>query len=177
MTRSICGTIKQCWAVVTEAVCSHHSHLYPVSEEHVVFKHSNSKRMRRLGCSFKNYFPGEEQPGNVYPGQVVHAFLFQAAGQDVWPPPSPVQTMVGDRLHCVEVAVRPVDPLVDNVQSDSRGSAKSVLHQFYAVTAIHERTFQPHILIGVAHVCEEHIAANARKKKKMKIKTMGAPVG
>lgn len=82
---------------------------------------------------------------------------------DVWPPPSPIQTKVGDRLHCVEVAVRPVDPLVDNVHSDSRGNAKSVLHQLNAVTAIHEGTFQPHILIGIAHVCEEHVAANARK--------------
>lgn len=81
VTRSICGTIEQRRLVVTEAVCSHHSHLCPVSEEHVVFKHSDSKRMRRLGCSFKNYFPGEEQPWNVYPRQAVHAFLFQATGQ------------------------------------------------------------------------------------------------
>lgn len=81
MTWSICCTIEQRRVVVTEAVGSHHSHLCPVSKEHVVFKHSNTKRMRRLGGSFKDDLPGEEQPGNVYPGQVVHAFLFRAAGQ------------------------------------------------------------------------------------------------
>lgn len=80
---------------------------------------------------------------------------------DLWPPPLPVQAMVGDRLHCVEVAVRPVDSFVDNVDSDSSGNAKSFLHQLNAVAAIHEGTFQSHILIGVAHVCEEHVAAIA----------------
>lgn len=56
----------------------------------------------------------------------------------VYPPPPthtgrwlrvPVQTSVGDRLHGVEVAVRPVDPLGDDVHRDPRGNAQAALHQ------------------------------------------------
>lgn len=61
MARSLCGTIEKCWVVVAEAVGSHHTHLGPVSEEYVIFKHSDSKRMRRLGSTIEDDFPGKQQ--------------------------------------------------------------------------------------------------------------------
>lgn len=69
MARSLCSTIEECWIVVTEAVGSHHTHLGPVSEEYIVFKHSNSKRMWSLGSTIENYFPEKEQPQNGYQGE------------------------------------------------------------------------------------------------------------
>lgn len=51
VTRSLCSSIQECWVVVTEAVGSQHTHLGPVSEEHMVFKYSNPKRMWSLGST------------------------------------------------------------------------------------------------------------------------------
>lgn len=79
----------------------------------------------------------------------------------------PVQTTIGDSFHCVKVAVRPIDPLCDNIYSNSSGSTKSVLHQLHTVTAIHEGTFQFYFLTGIACVCEEHVAANKQRKERL----------
>lgn len=73
--------------------------------------------------------------------------------------PLPVQTIVGDGLHGVEVAVGPVDPLSDDVKGDSCWSAQSGPHQLKAITAIHEGSLQLHLLTGEAHVSEEHVPA------------------
>ena len=78
-------------------------------------------------------------------------------------PPLPVQPTVGHSLHGVKVAVRPVDPPIGDIQSNSCRSAESHLHQLQAITAIHEGTFQLHLLSAGAHVCEEHVAADTDK--------------
>lgn len=57
----VCGTIEECWVAATEAIGSYHTHLGSVSEEYMVFKHSNSKRIWYLGYSTENNFPGEQQ--------------------------------------------------------------------------------------------------------------------
>lgn len=61
MARPHRGTIEECWVAAVEAVGSHHTHLGPVSEEHMVFKHSNSKGMWSLGSTIEDYFPGKQQ--------------------------------------------------------------------------------------------------------------------
>lgn len=61
MAWSLCGTIEECRVAAVEAVGSHHTHLGPVSEEYMVFKHSNSKGMWSLGPTIEDYFPGKQQ--------------------------------------------------------------------------------------------------------------------
>lgn len=61
MAWSLCGTIEECRVAAVEAVGSHHTHLGPVSEEYMVFKHSNSKGMWSLGPTIEDYFPGKQR--------------------------------------------------------------------------------------------------------------------
>ncbi len=75
-----------------------------------------------------------------------------------------MQTGVGDSLHCVEMAVRPIDPLGDDIQGYSCWNANSSLYQLKTIGPIHEGTFNLHLLIGKARVCEEHVAANRQRK-------------
>ena len=163
MTRSLRGTVEECRVAAVEPVGFDHAHLGPVSEEHVVFERSNSKRMRSLGYAIEDYFPGRAQHGCI----TVCFYSVRRNCQGLKTPsvqPLPVQTIVGDSLHGVKVAVRPVDPLSDNIKGNSHWSAKSALHQLEAITAVHEGTLELHLLSGRAHVCEEHIAANKQNK-------------
>lgn len=61
MTRPTCSAVEERWIAAIEPVCSHHTHLCPVGEEYVVFKHSDPKRMWRLGHAIKNYFPDNQE--------------------------------------------------------------------------------------------------------------------
>lgn len=61
MARALCCTIEKYWVAAVEAIGSHHTHLGPVSEEDVVFKHRDSKRMWRLGGTIQDYFPEKQR--------------------------------------------------------------------------------------------------------------------
>lgn len=61
VTRPLCGTIEECRVAAVEPVGSHHTHLGPVGEEDMVFKHGNSERIRSLGSTVEHYFPGKRQ--------------------------------------------------------------------------------------------------------------------
>lgn len=71
--------------------------------------------------------------------------------------------MVSDGLHCVEVAVRPVDSLGDYIKSNPCWCAKSAFDQFHTIAAIHESTLKLGLLVPAPHVCEEHISTKKQK--------------
>lgn len=77
----------------------------------------------------------------------------------------PVQTTVCDSLHCVKVAVRPVDPLCYNVKGEGSGCAKPFFDELEAITAIHEGALELGFLLAETFVCEKHVAANRRKQQ------------
>lgn len=55
----LCGTIQEFWVAAVETVGLYDTHLGPISEENVVFKHSDSKRMWNLGYTIEDNFPGK----------------------------------------------------------------------------------------------------------------------
>lgn len=63
------------------------------------------------------------------------------------------------------MAVRPVDPLGDDIKGNSCWRAEPALYQLETIAAIHEGTFELRLHIVTTHVCEEHVATNQKKKK------------
>lgn len=97
--------------------------------------------------------------------------------QKYWPiafsgQPIPVQTGVCDSLHGVKVAVRPVDPLGDDIEGDPGWRAEPVSYQLYTITPIHEGALKLWLFVGITHVCEEHVAANKHKVKSSYMSTL-----
>lgn len=64
------------------------------------------------------------------------------------------------------MAVRPVDPLGDDIKGNSCWRAEPALYQLETIAAIHEGTFEFRLHIVTTHVCEEHVATNQKKKCK-----------
>lgn len=69
LARLLCSAIDECGVAVVETIGSQHTHLGPVSEEHMVFKRGYSKRMWRLRCPVENNFPTKPQMENGYGGE------------------------------------------------------------------------------------------------------------
>lgn len=86
------------------------------------------------------------------------------------------------------MAVRPVDPLGDDIKGNSCWHAEPALYQLETIAAIHEGTFELRLHIVTTHVCEEHVATNQKKKNvkgcymsymsktQVNLKTLGHPI-